>query len=144
MSWKCLSKNTKGIHSKEPPYAERHVRWCERSENESRKKTTSFSSYSILYVGGLINSNKLYPFQYKGNISISSYDSPTELDKITEMGIWGIVPTSGAWSTLLVFKSFGGSGGDIQLLFKYNGDVQSRIRTSNSDYTWSSFVKLNN
>ena len=32
---------------KEPPYAEPHVRWCERSENESRKKTTSFSSYSI-------------------------------------------------------------------------------------------------
>ena len=32
----------------EPPYAERHVRWCERSENESRKKTASFSSYSIL------------------------------------------------------------------------------------------------
>ena len=27
--------------------AELHVRWCERSENESRKKTTSFSSYSI-------------------------------------------------------------------------------------------------
>ena len=25
-------------------YAERHVRWCERSENESRKKITSFSS----------------------------------------------------------------------------------------------------
>ena len=33
---------------KEPPYAEPHVRWCERSENESRKETTSFSSYSIL------------------------------------------------------------------------------------------------
>ena len=33
---------------KEPPYAEPHVRWCERSENESRKKTTSFSSYSIV------------------------------------------------------------------------------------------------
>ena len=31
----------------EPPYAEPHVRWCERSENESRKKTASFSSYSI-------------------------------------------------------------------------------------------------
>ncbi|MGJ7027640.1 hypothetical protein GGQ94_003383, partial [Petrimonas sulfuriphila] len=26
---------------------EPYVRWCERSENESRKKTTSFSSYSI-------------------------------------------------------------------------------------------------
>ena len=32
----------------ETPYAEPHVWWCERSENESRKKTTSFSSYSII------------------------------------------------------------------------------------------------
>ena len=32
----------------EPPYAEPHVRWCERPENESRRKPTSFSSYSIL------------------------------------------------------------------------------------------------
>ncbi len=38
------------IRTKEPPYAERHVRWCERSENESRKKTTSFSSYSITLI----------------------------------------------------------------------------------------------
>ena len=37
-----------GIVNEEPPYAEPHVRWCERSENESRRKTTSFSSYSIL------------------------------------------------------------------------------------------------
>ena len=29
--------------------AEPHVRWCERSENESRKITTSFSSYSIIF-----------------------------------------------------------------------------------------------
>ena len=29
-------------------YVRPHVRWCERSENESRKKTTSFSSYSII------------------------------------------------------------------------------------------------
>ena len=35
--------------STKPPYAEPHVRWCERSENESRRKTTSFSSYSIAY-----------------------------------------------------------------------------------------------
>ena len=35
------------IAIREPPYAERHVRWCERSENENRKKTISFSSYSI-------------------------------------------------------------------------------------------------
>ena len=35
---------------REPPDAERHVRWCERSGNESRKKTTSFSSYSMKYI----------------------------------------------------------------------------------------------
>ena len=40
-----LSKTSKGIHDKEPPYAERHIRWFERLENESRKKTTLFSSY---------------------------------------------------------------------------------------------------
>ena len=47
-----VSVNPESLHQiasqlREPPYAERHVRWCERSENESRKKTTSFSSYSI-------------------------------------------------------------------------------------------------
>ena len=41
-----------GIVNEEPPYAEPHVRWCERSENESRKKTTSFSSYSIMIETG--------------------------------------------------------------------------------------------
>ena len=34
------------IRTKELPYA---GRWCERSENESRKKTASFPSYSIIY-----------------------------------------------------------------------------------------------
>ena len=37
--WTTTSKCTE---YKEPPYAERHVRWCERSENESRKKTFVF------------------------------------------------------------------------------------------------------
>ena len=30
------------------PYVEPYVRWCEWSENESRRKTTLFSSYSII------------------------------------------------------------------------------------------------
>ena len=42
-----MGTNLEWPPKKEPPYAEPHVRWCERSENESRKKTTSFSSYSI-------------------------------------------------------------------------------------------------
>lgn len=70
MSWKCPSMYSKGIHSKEPPRAEPHAWWCERSENESRKKTTSFSSYSIYFT-----QDKLAPKAFKAcsaleNISI--------------------------------------------------------------------------
>ena len=36
--YKASTQNCIAI--KEPPYAERHVRWCERSENNSRRKTT--------------------------------------------------------------------------------------------------------
>ena len=54
-----VSVNPESLHQiasqlREPPYAERHVRWCERSENESRKKTTSFSSYSIVWSDRLL------------------------------------------------------------------------------------------
>ena len=42
MSWKCLSKYSKGIHSKEPPRAEPHAWWCERSENEVGRKLLRF------------------------------------------------------------------------------------------------------
>ncbi|MCQ2073549.1 MAG: hypothetical protein MJY96_10580, partial [Bacteroidaceae bacterium] len=35
------------LNNEEPPYAERHVRWCERSENEVGRKLLLFSSYSI-------------------------------------------------------------------------------------------------
>ena len=43
---------------KEPPYADPHVRWCERSENKSRRKTyfcfpptrfLRFSNYNLAY-----------------------------------------------------------------------------------------------
>ena len=33
-----------GIVNEEPPYAEPHVRWCERSENESRKVFCNFAT----------------------------------------------------------------------------------------------------
>lgn len=42
-----MTSISNGILNKEPPCAEPHAWWCERPENESRKKTTSFSSYSI-------------------------------------------------------------------------------------------------
>ena len=57
--------HTKRWESTKPPYAERHVRWCERSENESRRKTTSFSSYSIvtnLFQNFLYNNLLIYRF----------------------------------------------------------------------------------
>ena len=112
MSWKCLSKNTKGIHSKEPPYAERHVRWCERSENESRKKTTSFSSYSILYVGGLIgkvNANKDGLMPKIGFIDRNVLSGDIDFNTITSTGYY-IVKSLGnttnspgiSWGILIV------------------------------------------
>ena len=38
----CWDTTKSIIVDKEPPYADPHVRWCERSENESRKKTFVF------------------------------------------------------------------------------------------------------
>ena len=32
-----------------PPYAERHLRWCESNENEIRSEKFCFPTYSILY-----------------------------------------------------------------------------------------------
>ena len=43
----------------EPPYAEPHVRWCERSENESRRKTTFvFLLLDSCFRGALIHKKK--------------------------------------------------------------------------------------
>ena len=38
------------IVDKEPPYADLHVRWCDRSENKSRRNISLFSSYSIIFL----------------------------------------------------------------------------------------------
>ena len=62
-----VSVNPESLHQiasqlREPPYAERHVWWCERSENESRKKTTSFSSYSFWVLRNTVKHNtKKFP-----------------------------------------------------------------------------------
>ena len=42
-----------GAHNKEPPYAEPHVRWCERSVNAKigdKCLLVTFTSYSIVFV----------------------------------------------------------------------------------------------
>ena len=39
---RCWDTTKSIIVDEEPPYADPHVRWCERSENESRKKTFVF------------------------------------------------------------------------------------------------------
>ena len=36
---RCWDTTKSIIADKEPPYADPHVRWCERSENKSRRKT---------------------------------------------------------------------------------------------------------
>ena len=53
------------LPNKEPPRAESHAWWCERSENESRKKTTSFASdFRINPIRDLDNFCKLCSFAW--------------------------------------------------------------------------------
>ena len=46
-----------GIVNEEPPYAEPHVRWCERSENESRRKLLHFppTRFQALYLSFILS-----------------------------------------------------------------------------------------
>ena len=43
------------IGYKEPPYADPHVRWCERSENKSRRKTYFCFPPTLFYNCHFIN-----------------------------------------------------------------------------------------
>lgn len=95
-------------------------------------------------VGGLLKSNMLYPFMYRGIIELSDMNDLSPLDTIIQMGTYGIKPPSGSWFSLIVFTSFGGSGSEIQIITKDN-IFQARIRTRNDPYyEWTDWMKLNN
>lgn len=95
-------------------------------------------------VGGLLKSNMLYPFMYRGIIELSDRNDLSPLDTIIQMGTYGIKPSSGSWFSLIVYTSFGGTGSDIQIITKDN-IFQARIRTKNDPYyEWTDWMKLNN
>ena len=83
-------------------------------------------------VGGL-----LHTFNHKGEVNITYVGSIQELDDVTESGIYTVVPTSGAYGTLVVYNSFGGSGGVVQRYYHVTGINITRIKTSNSENTWT-------
>lgn len=99
---------------------------------------------NIEVVGGLLNTQKLYPFMYQGFINLSEVEDLSPLDTIVKMGIYGIKPPTGSWYSLIVYSSFGGTGSDIQIILKDN-NIQARIRTENDpSYKWTDWMKLNN
>ena len=51
-----------------PPYAERHVRWCERNGNESRSENFRFPTYSI-------SGNSIYIFIASNSDDVKSEES---------------------------------------------------------------------
>ena len=52
-----------------PPYAERHVRWCEREGNESRSENFRFPTYSIKRSQPLSQSRKVHQPKISPNSS---------------------------------------------------------------------------
>lgn len=75
----------------------------------------------------------------KGGINIPSRDSTDPMNEITENGIYTIIPANDTYGTLIVFQSFGGSGGIVQFYAHPfgNGIYRFRIKTSNNKNEWS-------
>ena len=61
-----------------PPYAERHVRWCEREENESRLENIRFPDLLDLFVGqGVVGLASL-----EQTFRVESQESDCQKDKV--------------------------------------------------------------
>ena len=87
-------------------------------------------------LGELISDLKLYPFQFRGVITISDKNSISELDKVKTSGIYIIMPGSDTYGTLVVYQSFDGAGGVVQRYYHPAGIKLTRIKNSNSDDVW--------
>ena len=88
-------------------------------------------------VGGLIGISLV--LKTKGGINIPSRDSTDPMNEITENGIYTIIPANDTYGTLIVFNSFGGTGGIVQFYAHPfgNGIYRFRIKTSNNKNEWS-------
>ena len=93
-------------------------------------------------MGGLIGISLV--LKTKGGINIPSRDSTDPMNEITENGIYTIIPANDTYGTLIVFQSFGGSGGIVQFYAHPfgNGIYRFRIKTSNNKNEWSEWKNL--
>ena len=88
-------------------------------------------------VVGVVLGGLLKVFVNKGDVYISNYDAIEELNSIKDSGIYVVIPnTGGTYGTLVVYNSFGGSGGIVQRYFHPTGINITRIKNSNSDDIW--------
>ena len=89
-----------------------------------------------LKLGGLFTSLKLFPFMFRGDVNVTSYDETGALDTVIEMGIYKVKPKQGVWGTLVVFNAFDGAGGVVQKLYNATG-AKYRVKNSNTDNLWT-------
>lgn len=87
-------------------------------------------------LGGLFTSLKLFPFMFRGDVNVTSYDETGALDTVIEMGIYKVKPKQGVWGTLVVFNAFDGAGGVVQKLYNATG-AKYRVKNSNTDNLWT-------
>ena len=84
----------------------------------------------------LFTSLKLFPFMFRGDVNVTSYDETGALDTVIEMGIYKVKPKQGVWGTLVVFNAFDGAGGVVQKLYNTTG-AKYRVKNSNTDNLWT-------
>lgn len=87
-------------------------------------------------LGGLFTSLELFPFMFRGDVNVTSYDEAGVLDTVIEMGIYKVKPKQGVWGTLVVFNAFDGAGGVVQKLYNATG-AKYRVKNSNTDNLWT-------
>ncbi|WP_195258642.1 hypothetical protein [Phocaeicola vulgatus] len=107
-----------------------------RTLDGSKNPTLTSSSAAAKVLGGLFTSLKLFPFMFRGDVNVTSYDETGALDTVIEMGIYKVKPKQGVWGTLVVFNAFDGAGGVVQKLYNATG-AKYRVKNSNTDNLWT-------
>ena len=107
-----------------------------RTLDGSKNPTLTSSSAAAKVLGELMNSLKLFPFMFRGDVNVTSYDETGALETVIEMGIYKVKPKQGVWGTLVVFNAFDGAGGVVQKLYNATG-AKYRVKNSNTDNLWT-------
>lgn len=76
---------------------------------------------------------------FQDTITIDNINDLSKFDNVTKLGLYGCAVANDVYGTLIVYNSFGGSGGIIQEFFhvKNVNYRKVRIKTSNVENKWS-------